>query len=323
MTNTPPSVFPDPMIPPLADNAYLIPLIAETTGVEPAAVTERLRREHQQCPLSVSEAFNAKGLERYVWSQELLDFYEETDCFIYGIIAWNRTEIKCTMRRWMLDFLHRHRLTRGRILICGDGIGIDSFYFAQAGYDAVFYEVSRYGQQLARRLFDDFHINVQLADTLETFEPESFDAIFSLDVLEHVPSPPEMVRDLSKLLRPGGFFVVSAPFYAVHPRWPTHLKCNRKYSGRTAWIEQAGQMRLIDGCPFANPLAFQKNGDNIEEVFSLPFGKRVSLGLGGLFLRFSAVFPALILNSALYLYRRDANLKRFIPGGSCDSNHNR
>ena len=273
MTNN--TAFPDPLIPPLADNAYLIPLIVEVTGVDRSSVTERLCREHLHCPLSVSEAFYAKGLEPYVWSQELLDFYAETDSFIYGIVAWNRTQIKCAMRRWMLDFLHRHQMPQGRVLICGDGIGIDSFFFAQAGYDTVFYEVSHYGQQIARRLFDDYKVNVQLADSLEAFEPESFDAIFSLDVLEHVPSPPEMVRDLSKLLRPGGFFVVSAPFYAVHPKWPTHLQCNRKYSGRTAWLEQAGQMKLIDGCTFANPLAFQKVGNDSVNMFSLPLGKRV------------------------------------------------
>lgn len=307
------SILPDPLIPPLADNAYLIPLIADVTGADRSSVTERLRREHLYCPLSISEAFYAKGLEPFVWSQGLLDFYEETDSFIYGIVAWNRTQIKCAMRRWMLDFLHRHRLPQGRVLVCGDGIGIDSFFFAQAGYNTVFYEVSRYGQQIARRLFNDYKVNVQIADSLETFEPGSFDAVFSLDVLEHIPSPQEMVRDLSKLLRPGGFFIVSAPFYAVHPQWPTHLKCNRKYSGRTAWLSQAGQMKLIDGRVFSNPLVFQRESGDKESMFSLPFGKRVLLGWGGLFLRFSEVFPALILNTALCLYRWDAQLKRLMP----------
>ena len=312
------SPFPHPLIPPLQDNAYLIPLIADVTQAGQADVTERLRREHLHHPWSVAEAFYAQGLEPYVWSQGLLDFYAETDSFIYGIVVWNRSQIKCAMRQWMLDFLHRCQLPRGRILLCGDGIGIDSFFFAQAGYDTVFYEVSHYGQQIARRLFDDYHINVQITDTLELFEPESFDAVLSLDVLEHVPSPPEMVRELSRLLRPGGFFIVSAPFYAVHPQWPTHLKSNRKYSGRTAWISQAGQMKLIDGCTFANPLAFQKEIcsqelEGTQNMFSLPWRKRISLGLGGLFLRFSAVFPALILHAALSLHRRDAQLKRLMP----------
>ena len=302
-----------PLIPPLADNAYLIPLIADVTKTDYADVKERLRREHLYHPHAVPEAFFSKGLKPYLYSQELLDFYEETDSFIYELVVWNRSRLKCVMRTWMLDSLQHHRMPKGRVLVCGDGIGVDSFFFAQSGYEVVSYEVSRYGQQIARRLYDDYKINVQIAGTLSTFEPESFDAIFSLDVLEHVPSPPEMVRELSTLLRPGGFFIVSAPFYAIHPQWPTHLKCNRKYAGHTAWLSEAGQMKLIDGCAFANPLVFQKICHNNEEMFSLPFAKRISLGLGGAFLRFSAVFPALIQSIALSMHRHDPQLKRLMP----------
>lgn len=301
----------DPLIPALQDNAYLAKLIAEITAAPPQSVLERLRKEHIHHPLSVSEAFYAKNLEPYVWSQGLLEHYEETDSFIYGIVVWNRSQIKCAMRTWMLEFLQRHQMQRGRILICGDGIGLDSFFFAQAGYEVVFHEVSKYGQQIAKRLFDDYNVKVQIADSLESFPPESFDAIFSLDVLEHVPSPPAMVRDLTRLLKPGGFFVVSAPFYAIHPKWPTHLKSNRQYSGKTKWLEQSGNLRLIDGCTYFNPLAFQKLGG--ESVFSLPTAKRISLTWGSLFLRFSGLFPALILNIAMMLHRRDPQLKRLMP----------
>ena len=303
----------DPLIPPLQDNAYLITLITDVTGADRSSVVERLRQEHLYHPYEVPKAFAQKGLERHVWSQGLLDFYEETDSFIYELIVWNRSQIKCDMRHWMLDFLHRHNMPGGRVLICGDGIGIDSFFFAQAGYDIVSYEVSRYGQQIARRLFDDYKVNVQMADTLETFEPESFDAIISLDVLEHVPSPPEMVRDLSKLLRPGGLFIVSAPFFGVRPQFPTHLKCNRKYSGRTKWMEQAGRIKLVDGSPFGNPFAFQKRCDDERNMFSLPFGKRISLGLGKIFLHFSGVFPALVINFVLLAHRNDRQLQRLMP----------
>ena len=301
------------MILPLQDNAYLISLIADITGVERSSVAERLRREHKHHPHIVPEAFFQRGLEPYVWSQGLLEFYEETDSFIYELIVWNRSQIKCTMRRWMLDFLHRHRMPKGRILICGDGIGVDSFFFALSGYEVVSHDVSRYGQQFARRLFDDYNVNVHSAETLETFAPESFDAIVSLDVLEHIPSPSDMVRDLSKLLRPGGFFIVSAPFCFIHPQWATHLKCNRKYSGRTAWLERAGQMKLIDGNPFGVPFAFQKRCDNEQDMFSLSLIKRISLGLGKAFLYFSATFPALIVNIVLFKHRCDSQLKRLMP----------
>jgi 2-polyprenyl-3-methyl-5-hydroxy-6-metoxy-1,4-benzoquinol methylase len=303
----------DPLIPPLANNDYLIPLIAETTGVDARRVTERLIQEHLHCPHGVAEAFYAKKLTPYVWCDELLAFYEETDSFIYGIVAWNRSQVKCAMRKWMLDFLRSHELPQGRILICGDGIGIDSFFFAQAGYDVVFYEVSRLGQKIGRHLFDDYGVNVQITDSLETLKAGSFDAVLSLDVLEHVPSPPETVTELSRYLKQGGLFVVSAPFYAVHPKWPTHLKCNRKYSGRTNWISIAGDMNLVGGRMLANPLVFQKRFEDGKTTFALPWLSSCSLGFGNILLRLSATFPNPILHIALTMHRCDKQLRRLRP----------
>jgi hypothetical protein len=91
------------------------------------------------------------------------------------------------------------------------------------------------------------------------------------------------------------------------------LKCNRKYSGRTAWLERAGQMKLIDGCMLGDPFAFQKECEDKQKMFSLPWGKRLTLFGGKVLLRFLAVFPGLILNSSMLVYRRDSQLKRLIP----------
>ncbi|MDR3110815.1 MAG: class I SAM-dependent methyltransferase [Planctomycetaceae bacterium] len=303
----------NPLIPPLADNDYLIPLIAEMTGVDVCNVTERLIQEHLHCPHSVAEAFYAKKLTPYVWSDDLLTFYEETDSFIYGIVAWNRSQVKCVMRQWMLDFLRSHDVPYGRVLICGDGIGIDSFFFAQAGYDVVFYEVSRLGQKMGKRLFDDYGLRVQIADSLETLGAGSFDAVLSLDVLEHVPSPPDNVSELSRYLKQGGLFVVSAPFYAVHPKWPTHLKCNRKYSGRTNWISKAGDLNLVGGRMLANPLVFQKRFEDGKSTFALSWLSRCSLGFGNILLRLSATFPNPILHIVLTMHRYDKQLRRLRP----------
>jgi 2-polyprenyl-3-methyl-5-hydroxy-6-metoxy-1,4-benzoquinol methylase len=86
---------------------------------------------------------------------------------------------------------------------------------------------------------------------------ESFDALTCFDVLEHVPDPPAMVRDLASYLRPGGILYVSAPFFMLFSHYPTHLRSNRRYSGSIALYEQAG-LRLIDGAFTWYPLAFQK-----------------------------------------------------------------
>ncbi|HEY4482970.1 MAG TPA: class I SAM-dependent methyltransferase [Candidatus Paceibacterota bacterium] len=44
------------------------------------------------------------------------------------------------------------------------------------------------------------------------FADSSFDTIVSTQVLEHVDDPEQMVREIARLLKPGGYVLVSAPF---------------------------------------------------------------------------------------------------------------
>jgi len=47
-------------------------------------------------------------------------------------------------------------------------------------------------------------------------EPDgSFDAVMCIEVLEHVPDPVKVIRELSRLLRKDGRLIVSAPFCSL------------------------------------------------------------------------------------------------------------
>ncbi len=47
-------------------------------------------------------------------------------------------------------------------------------------------------------------------------EPDaSFDAAMCIEVLEHVPYPVEALRELARLLKPGGYLIVTAPFCSM------------------------------------------------------------------------------------------------------------
>ena len=53
------------------------------------------------------------------------------------------------------------------------------------------------------------------------FATARFDAVLSLDVLEHVPDYRAALREFARVLRPGGTCVLSVPFYFDHERTAT------------------------------------------------------------------------------------------------------
>ena len=64
----------------------------------------------------------------------MLSFYQQTDAFLYELIAWNRNAYKCAIRQWINDALARLSSRSLNVLTYGDGIGCDSLYFTQSGH---------------------------------------------------------------------------------------------------------------------------------------------------------------------------------------------
>ncbi|MCB9139541.1 MAG: class I SAM-dependent methyltransferase [Caldilineaceae bacterium] len=130
------------------------------------------------------------------------------------------TDITQGKRSWLLQrainygiqkrcrFITRHR-PPGRLLDIGCAAGTFMLGMAQNGWETVGVELSQNVAALARSRHG---LNVYTG-TLEQarFEDESFDAVTMWDVLEHVHDPAATLREIRRILRPGGLLLVRVP----------------------------------------------------------------------------------------------------------------
>jgi SAM-dependent methyltransferase len=97
------------------------------------------------------------------------------------------------------------------VLEIGCGLGTDGAQFAQAGADYTGVDLTEAAVDLARKRFELFDLQGKFqtadAESLD-FEDESFDLVYSHGVLHHTPETGKAIREIHRILRPGGRAVV-------------------------------------------------------------------------------------------------------------------
>lgn len=104
-----------------------------------------------------------------------------------------------------------------------------------------------------------------------------FDLVLCTQVLEHSMNPWEAMREIHRILKPGGFAVLSAPhvwFYHPHPH--DHWR-----------FTQEGMVRLCRGCGM-DPIRLQAQGGTVLTLFQI-----LNFVLYGVFGRWGAPLYAL------------------------------
>jgi SAM-dependent methyltransferase len=98
-----------------------------------------------------------------------------------------------------------------RVLEIGCGLGTDGAQFAKAGADYTGVDLTDASIELARKRFELFGLKGEFrvadAEKLD-FPDESFDLVYSHGVLHHTPDTATAVREVHRVLKPGGRAIV-------------------------------------------------------------------------------------------------------------------
>lgn len=111
--------------------------------------------------------------------------------------------------RWLLA---RLPAGPGRVLDAGTGLGNVVHVAERSRPDLSWTGVDRSGERLGRALADGVAAPVAVADLLDLPHPDAtFDAVLCSEVLEHLEDDRAALRELVRVLRPGGRLLVSVP----------------------------------------------------------------------------------------------------------------
>ena len=138
----------------------------------------------------------------------------------YDASPKGKLESQNTYGQQVLELIESHR--DGWVLDLGSGSPTQGFY------NVVHLDLSAYDQ-----------VDVVTDGRALPFADDTFDAILSEAVLEHVRDPDEYMRELVRVLKPGGRVRLDVAFLQPFHAYPDHF-FNMTKSGLTVTVERAG-----------------------------------------------------------------------------------
>jgi|GEM_PF-597054 len=131
----------------------------------------------------------------------------------YEQVYSERSEAIHTYKLKMLEFAVS-QIDSGLILDIGCGTGqMSRLLTEQTSAKVIGVDLAYSGLQKAREIVDV--AQVDLSHSLP-FPSNTFDAVWFTEVIEHVVSPADVLQEINRILRPGGFLFLTTPNSAFH-----------------------------------------------------------------------------------------------------------
>jgi 2-polyprenyl-6-hydroxyphenyl methylase / 3-demethylubiquinone-9 3-methyltransferase len=140
-------------------------------------------------------------------NNELYEHYGERWYSAYDDpIALLRAENRVKLP-WIYERIRHSGLKSPEILDVGCGAGFMCNALAEKGLAIHGVDISPDSLRVARRFDSTGRVNYQVGDAYHLpFNDGSMDVVISLDFLEHVERPQEVIKECSRVLRSGGLF---------------------------------------------------------------------------------------------------------------------
>ncbi len=124
-------------------------------------------------------------------------------------------------------------LTRqSKILEIGSGKGRLLNHFFKKGYDIRGLEINRDYIAASRELFGELPVSAVDSEKLPAAD-ESLDVVMSFDVFEHIPDSDGHLREVNRVLKPGGHYLMQTP-----NKWTNAVFETFRWKSFTAWKVQ-------------------------------------------------------------------------------------
>ena len=144
-----------------------------------------------------------------------------------GRAARERLDIRGEMRR----FVNRNHLEHARVLDVGSGEG----YLQDTVSDYTGFDIAKSAEPYYHKRF------VLGTATAMPFADASFDVVWSIWVLEHIPNPEAALREIRRVVKPGGYVYLRPAWDVVH--WASDGLDARPYA-ELGWRDRAEKVTI-------------------------------------------------------------------------------